>query len=287
MQFDNGKKAGTIEFTGIEDPGMGSRAIFKLTLTKPVEVEGTFERRDIYWDIKTKKAVGLKTYQKDIVEAFGHKYGNEICISMPEEVINFIIEKDEEAREQLKQNKINQDFDYVLYDTDTYGIYNGISEFHIEELVWDVKKEINTDVFMFADNIKDILNQDQELKALAVKTWRPYPENKNWSDETKSIYRENVQKGRAAGYGIIPNSIMREKIRKILKAESDNEVENDRKYNEKVNKLIEKAKETGEPQLISHVSVPCNDSKEECSTDIIYFYAMPDGSTKEERVHTY
>ena len=23
MQFDNGKKAGTIEFTGIEDPGMG------------------------------------------------------------------------------------------------------------------------------------------------------------------------------------------------------------------------------------------------------------------------
>ena len=287
MQFRDEKKEGTIEFDGIKNPGMGRRATFRLVLTKPVEVEGTFERSDIHWDIKSKKAIGLKTYATDIVEAFGHKYGNEICITVPEEVINFIIEKDDEAREQIKQDKINQDFEYKLYDADTYGIYNGINEFHIEELVREIKKQNNYEVFLFADKIKDILNRDPELKSIAVETWKPYKENENWSDETKEVYRKNVELKKAAGYGIIPNAVMREKIEKILKETRDYEEENERKYNERVNELIEKARLTGEKQLISKCTVPCNDSKVECSTDICYYWAMPDGTTRETRTHTY
>jgi len=287
MQFKYNTKEGTIEFDGIIEPGMGRRATFILTLTKPVNAAGIFERSDIRWDRNTKRAVGLNTYSKEIVEAFNKKYGTEICIAVPDEVINYIIEKDEEANEQIKKDKISQDFEYTLYDTDTYGIYNGISEFHIKELVRDIKTKLNIDVFLFADDLKYILNNDPELKAIAIETYTPYLENENWSEETKRIYRENVEKKKAAGYGTIPNNIMREKISKILKDTHDKEVEQEQEYNEKVEYLIENARRTGEKQLISQGTVPCNDPREECSTDIIAYWAMPDGTTKETRNHTW
>lgn len=47
------------------------------------------------------------------------------------------------------------------------------------------------------------------------------------------------------------------------------------------------AKETGKPVEIQRFITDCNNPREECSTDIITVYAMPDGSTKETRTHTY
>lgn len=42
-----------------------------------------------------------------------------------------------------------------------------------------------------------------------------------------------------------------------------------------------------EAQLLYSYQAPCNDNNEECDVDIVYIYAMPDGSTKEVRSHTY
>lgn len=287
MQFKDAKKEGTIEFDEIKDCGMGRRARFTLTLTNPVKIEGCFERSDIQWDMKTNRAVGLRTYNKEIVQAFGQKWGSCICISMPEEVLKFIIQKDDEVKEIVKQDKINQDFEYKLYDFDTYGIYNGISEFHIEELVRDVKKQLNADVFLFSDDIKTILNRDQELKQIAVDSYKPYPENDNWNEETKRLYHENVANKSAAGVGIIPNDVMREKIAEIIAAEVEKENKSKVEYDCKIAELLIKAKETGEPQLIAQCTEPCNNPNEECSTDICSYWAMPDGSTEETRCHTW
>jgi hypothetical protein len=287
MQFKDEKKEGTIEFDGIKDPGMGRRATFKLTLVKPSEAVGYFEASDIKWDVKTKKAVGLRTYNKDIVQAFGFKWGQEICLTMPDEMINFILQINEDAKEQIKHDKINQDFEYKLYDTDTYGIYNGINESHITELIGDVKRQLNADVFLFADDIKRILNKDVELKTIAVETYIPYPEHENWNEETKRIYRENVAIKRASGYGIIPNKIMREKITKIIEAEVEKENAEKRNEEGRVNKLFEVAKETGEPQIISEGTVPCPDKHEECSCDIVQVLAMPDGTKQVNQYHTW
>ncbi|HQM85478.1 MAG TPA: hypothetical protein PLD55_12440 [bacterium] len=52
-------------------------------------------------------------------------------------------------------------------------------------------------------------------------------------------------------------------------------------------KMINKAVETGEKQLINKISVECDGSVPECSTDIIYLWAMPNGTVKSERIHTY
>jgi hypothetical protein len=47
------------------------------------------------------------------------------------------------------------------------------------------------------------------------------------------------------------------------------------------------AKKTGKPVLLYRYISDCNDPELECSTDIIYVYAMPDGTCSQERVHTY
>jgi hypothetical protein len=56
---------------------------------------------------------------------------------------------------------------------------------------------------------------------------------------------------------------------------------------EKLNLLFNKAKETGEKQEITHYTTECNNPIEECNIDIVYEYAMPDGTRKIERIHTY
>lgn len=51
--------------------------------------------------------------------------------------------------------------------------------------------------------------------------------------------------------------------------------------------IFDKAKETGEKQELEHRPEPCNDPNEECDIDLVYAYAMPDGSIKTERQHTW
>ncbi len=50
---------------------------------------------------------------------------------------------------------------------------------------------------------------------------------------------------------------------------------------------FDEARETGKSVLLQKWTEPCNDPKEECSLDIVRVYAMPDGTQKVERVHTY
>lgn len=51
--------------------------------------------------------------------------------------------------------------------------------------------------------------------------------------------------------------------------------------------IFETAKTTGKEQLISKYSTDCNDKNEQCDLDMVYVYAMPDGTEKSERTHTW
>jgi hypothetical protein len=53
----------------------------------------------------------------------------------------------------------------------------------------------------------------------------------------------------------------------------------------KFKSLFNKAKETGTKQELKRFYENCNGEVDECSTDIIVTYAMPDGSTSTERIH--
>lgn len=51
--------------------------------------------------------------------------------------------------------------------------------------------------------------------------------------------------------------------------------------------IFAEAARTGKPVVLDHYTDECNDRREECDLDNVTVYAMPDGSTKTERSHTW
>jgi hypothetical protein len=68
------------------------------------------------------------------------------------------------------------------------------------------------------------------------------------------------------------------------KAAADKRVSDEK---ERIAAIFTKAKETGERQLLEKYMDDCNDPEEECSTDAVTVWAMPDGSRKTNRQHTW
>jgi hypothetical protein len=52
-------------------------------------------------------------------------------------------------------------------------------------------------------------------------------------------------------------------------------------------RVFSEAARTGKPVVLDSYSDECNDPREECDLDHVTVYAMPDGSTKESRSHTW
>jgi hypothetical protein len=78
------------------------------------------------------------------------------------------------------------------------------------------------------------------------------------------------------------DQIKADKVAAEAKKAADEKAETDR-----VDAIFAVAKETGKKQYINHYMADCNDPREECSTDVVTVYAMPDGTTKTERQHTW
>lgn len=68
-----------------------------------------------------------------------------------------------------------------------------------------------------------------------------------------------------------------------IKAKKEKEEAKKRAIQEK----FEQAKQTGQPVEIRRWTTGCNDPDEDCDLDIVIEYAMPDGSTKIVRHHTW
>lgn len=80
------------------------------------------------------------------------------------------------------------------------------------------------------------------------------------------------------------NSI--KKIEAATKAAEEKRIGEEKKA-EKERVAFEKARSTGKPVELFSWAEDCNDPKEECSTDIVTVYAMPDGTKKTKRIHTW
>jgi len=75
--------------------------------------------------------------------------------------------------------------------------------------------------------------------------------------------------------------MLEKKQRKVNADELKKETDEKRKA------CFEKARRTGKRVKLYSYSDDCNNNDEDCDLDIITVYAMPDGSTEEERSHTY
>ena len=59
------------------------------------------------------------------------------------------------------------------------------------------------------------------------------------------------------------------------------------KETERIENIITTAKATGERQVLKQYTVDCNDPHEECNTDIVTVWVMPDGGQTKTRQHTW
>lgn len=118
-----------------------------------------------------------------------------------------------------------------------------------------------------------------DRKATAIhELLKPYSEGCDWGDYSITEYF-------AVPYGELV------KIIKILEEDFLKKAEEEQKAiaakeAARAAKFAE-AKQTGQPVILNRWTEPCNNPREECSWDSMYQYAMPDGSIKTVRNHTY
>ena len=131
-------------------------------------------------------------------------------VGLPENILIQVQTLYTEYKEADFQKKLNSDIPYTLNDTTSYGIYNGISQFDIETIVSQIKKEHNSSIFLLAEDIAKILNKDKELEQIAIDSYQPNPEG-NWNEEYMTWFRAAVSKKEAPGHGMIPIKLSKKK----------------------------------------------------------------------------
>ena len=78
-----------------------------------------------------------------------------------------------------------------------------------------------------------------------------------------------------------------ERFLKEIEDEKKAEEEKDRKREEKIKALAQKAKETGKKQVYTHYFVECTDEEEDCDLDLVEILVDEDGKTSKRITHTY
>ena len=153
--------------------------------------------------------------------------------------------------------------------------------------ICSVRKATSEEKEEYADWVQPLLHiQTDEIKEIEIK-------HKN------VLVIENIRQNREADgkFGHEESQIFYisdEEAAEIIKQNNDVDKKAAEKETVKeITKTVEitakiaEAKETGKPVMIDKYSTACHDLKEECSTDIVTVYAMPDGSEKTEVNHTW
>ena len=196
-------------------------------------------------------------------------------------------QKEVEKKEAALHAKLYGPVKYNLNNMNSYGMYNGISEFDIEPIVNEIKKQLNCEAPIWSTDVAKIINKDVKLKEMAFDTYEAYPVNPSWLEEYKTAHIEGTKNKTSEGFGTIPNQVIREKITEILIVAMQKDDQENSENESKRAAIFEKAKDTGEKQQLNKFTVPCNDPKEECDVDIITVYATPDGKVETVRNHTW
>lgn len=107
--------------------------------------------------------------------------------------------------------------EYTLHDSTAYGIYNGLSQLEIKQILPQLAEEANLGILDYnTDKIVEELNKDPELHAAAERTYQPFPVHSEWGEEYKAQYMQMCQGKIAPGRGDVPDDLVAAKIRPIL-----------------------------------------------------------------------
>lgn len=247
MQFEDPKKKYEIEFTGIGKINGHSTPMFKLTLFKPVKAESGFDINDI----KTERGVTGIKFSKYSEIAKAYKFKGDVLSSMLPEALDYIRKTHDEELGKIKES--------AQKDPETWRWWTGCDTGNLyispnSETGWEFRPDL--------EEIKNTLEKVHKFHAYDLF---------GKEEETNLVSHETVMK--------IYNE--------ILEANAKRQAERNAAKEAKETPIFKKARETGEPQIIESYPVECEDPREECDTDIVTIYAMPDGTTKRTQNHTW
>jgi hypothetical protein len=255
MEFKDTKKEGSVEFTGIRNKGMDSTPVFKLTLMKPVSASANF---DIH-SIRTEKGVtGIRCIKNGKI-ATALKAKTDVLVGMPDEIIEFVQKTHTEEIEKLKQEAQKDPLKWFWsVGGDSHQIYITPDT--------DTKTEFREDLKKIEKTLEKKLNWTQN----------PLREVSKKIDMSTSLYTET-------GWFEVPHIEVMKIYNSIIAEKEAKKAE----IQDKEKAIFEKAKQTGEKQILEKYTVECSDPEESCDIDEVIIYAMPDGTKKRTQNHTW
>lgn len=232
---------------------------------------------EISWEYRDHKKVLALKVSGDTLKEFLKKIGNKkkftyICVLCSEEFEDYYINSFQKAVE-AEFSKIDAELQLVYEEA-----FNKLKDDDLIKLNYHT-----TFKYSFPEKYGDS-NYFKESKAFldagfdSNKIDKKYLSDSEWGDYSLSY-----------SY-LIPfyefKKIVQESKKNIDK-KAEEKAAAEKKEAERRASIFNKARQTGEKQVLKIWSEPCNDPREECNIDNIILYAMPDGSTKTVRVHTW
>jgi len=254
MKYEDKNKKFEIVYSGIETSNGVTIPKFRMNFEKPVNVETYISISDLS-NYEGLKCIYFSSFSAVAEAANGGKGG--IYVTIPDDVSKFIIETSNEELEKAKKEALANDPEqwFIAIGGDTHSVYATPDHEY---------KELRDDLTEIKKSLEGLMWSQRDLERMGKKT-----------DMKTCLYTET-------GWYSVPHS----EILKIYeKIEREREEKKTAKEN-RVKSIFEKARKTGEPQIIEDYFVECDDPEFEC-TDVIEICAMPDGSRYSRRRHTF
>ncbi len=253
MQYKDGKKEYEITLNGTRKINGYVGAQFKINVIKPVIAEALFDAKDI---MKRQGVEGVSFSQYSGIGKALNAKGNTL-FSMPAEALAFIRETQTKTLAEMKKAEdaklVTKWYWAVGGDSGKLYIQNGN----------DVDTQFREDI----KKVEDTIERHGKFEILKVKSIEVQRDTGLYTNQWYEISNEDIM--------CIFNEI-----------EAAKKAKRDEKEDNKAAIFI-KAKASGEKQILNQWSEECNDKEESCDIDNIIEYAMPDGSIKTERHHTW
>lgn len=262
MIFKTEKKEFEIVQYGTSCSNGHTRATFKLIVTKPFSVENVFSA-DRIGQREGVDGIIFNEYS-NIAKIFNTK--KDVLFSLPPDAMKFVKETDENTISALRAEAQSKTIEKWFWAVggDSGDLY----------LACDMDTE-------FRPDLKAIENAIEKTRGKG-NVWQLLRSKSQPVDRKTALYTNQWYE--------ISNSDLME-IHGIIQRQED-ETGKEKKAKQEAREkarqeIFATAKATGARQILHQWSEECNDRNEECSLDNIIEYAMPDGSTKTERNHTW
>lgn len=259
MKISTERREIEIELTGTSHNNAMILAVFTMKVSRPFQASAKFDVCDINTE-QGKSGVKFSCYRN--IAKMLNSGKKDVLVTLPDDAIQWIRNESEKHIENLKAE--------AAAKKATIWNWNNDNEYYALHIFPDISMD-------FRDDLREIQNTLQKNQ---MRIWDALVANSRPA-EKQSWMHDNTT------WMEVPAEIVEQLAQDIVDAKNTKTQARKAEYEAKEADAFQKAREAGEKVIIRKWAVPCEDEEEECSTDIVVEYAMPDGSKKTEQHHTW